>query len=191
MDDIVPAFGILLLIGLLLPTVKVEPTQGSEGIVLDKDLGKKLSSNRELARQWLLMMGPKFLEEKVKNPPSEEVPESSSDIIESSPDTLFITERNYLNQGWCKMQALKQTIHEEGCKSYTFINRFCYGQCNSFYIPWHTSDERGVFQSCFFCKPKKVSTTTVILHCPDRLPPRRMKRIRQVEECRCTAIDVD
>ncbi|XP_066496196.1 gremlin-1 isoform X2 [Tiliqua scincoides] len=104
---------------------------------------------------------------------------------------LHVTERKYLKQDWCKTQPLKQIIHEEGCDSQTIINRFCYGQCNSFYIPRHVHKEEGSFQSCSFCKPKKFSTMSVTLNCPELQPPRKKKRITRVKECRCISIDLD
>ncbi|XP_077676413.1 gremlin-1 isoform X2 [Eretmochelys imbricata] len=106
-------------------------------------------------------------------------------------EALHVTERKYLKRDWCKTQPLKQTIHEEGCNSHTIINRFCYGQCNSFYIPRHVRKEEGSFQSCSFCKPKKFTTMTVTLNCPELQPPRKKKRITRVKECRCISIDLD
>lgn len=122
--------------------------------------------------------------EKVKAPPAEEV-------LESSQEALHVTERKYLKQDWCKTQPLKQIISEEGCNSQTIINRFCYGQCNSFYIPRHVHKEEGSFQSCSFCKPKKFTTMSITLNCPELQPPRKKKRITRVKECRCISIDLD
>uniref|UniRef100_A0A672NA52 Gremlin-1 n=1 Tax=Sinocyclocheilus grahami TaxID=75366 RepID=A0A672NA52_SINGR len=111
------------------------------------------------------------------------------EVLESSQEALHVTERRYLKRDWCKTQPLKQTIHEEGCVSRTIINRFCYGQCNSFYIPRHVRREEGAFQSCSFCKPKRFSTMTFTLSCPDQQPPTRKKRVQRVKQCRCVSID--
>ena len=100
-----------------------------------------------------------------------------------------MTERRYLKRDWCKTQPLKQTIHEEGCVSRTIINRFCYGQCNSFYIPRHVRREEGAFQSCSFCKPKRFTTMTLTLNCPDQQPSTKKKRIQRVKQCRCLSIE--
>ncbi|KAG7259064.1 hypothetical protein CRUP_026596 [Coryphaenoides rupestris] len=87
---------------------------------------------------------------------------AAEEVLESSQEALLVTERRYLKRDWCKTQPLKQTIHEEGCVSRTIINRFCYGQCNSFYIPRHVRrEEEGAFQSCSFCKPKRFTTMTL------------------------------
>ncbi|XP_051501924.1 gremlin-1-like [Myxocyprinus asiaticus] len=116
---------------------------------------------------------------------------SAEEVLESSQEALHVTERRYLKRDWCKTQPLKQTIHEEGCISRTIINRFCYGQCNSFYIPRHIRREEGAFQSCSFCKPKRFTTMTFTLNCPDQQPPTRKKRVQRVKQCRCISIELD
>ncbi|XP_021322921.2 gremlin-1 [Danio rerio] len=115
----------------------------------------------------------------------------SEEVLESSQEALHVTERRYLKRDWCKTQPLKQTIHEEGCISRTIINRFCYGQCNSFYIPRHVRREEGAFQSCSFCKPKRFTTMSFTLSCPDQQPPTRKKRVQRVKQCRCISIELD
>uniref|UniRef100_A0A671WK08 Gremlin 1, DAN family BMP antagonist n=1 Tax=Sparus aurata TaxID=8175 RepID=A0A671WK08_SPAAU len=105
-------------------------------------------------------------------------------VLESSQEALHVTERRYLRLDWCKTQPLKQTIREEGCLSRTIINRFCYGQCNSFYIPRHNYQDGDVFQSCSACKPKTFSTVTYTLFCPGQTPSTRKKRIQRVKLCR-------
>ncbi|XP_062863772.1 gremlin-1 [Trichomycterus rosablanca] len=116
---------------------------------------------------------------------------SAEEVLESSQEALQVTERRYLKRDWCKTQPLKQTLHEEGCISITILNRFCYGQCNSFYIPRHVRREEGAFQSCSFCKPKRFTTMTYTLNCPDLQPPTRKKRVQRVKQCRCISIDLD
>lgn len=116
---------------------------------------------------------------------------STDEVLESSQEALHVTERRYLRLDWCKTQPLKQTIHEEGCLSRTIINRFCYGQCNSFYIPRHMYQDGNAFQSCSACKPKTFSTVTYTLFCPGQTPSTRKKRVQRVKQCRCTTIDTD
>lgn len=116
---------------------------------------------------------------------------STDEVLESSQEALHVTERRYLRLDWCKTQPLKQTIHEEGCLSRTIINRFCYGQCNSFYIPRHVYQDGSAFQSCSACKPKTFSTVTYTLFCPGQTPSTRRKRVQRVKQCRCTTIDAD
>ncbi|XP_017267537.1 gremlin-1a [Kryptolebias marmoratus] len=116
---------------------------------------------------------------------------STDEVLESSQEALLVTERRYLRLDWCKTQPLKQTIREDGCLSRTIINRFCYGQCNSFYIPRHTYQEGGVFQSCSACKPKTFSTVTYTLFCPGQTPSTRRKRVQRVKQCRCATVKTE
>uniref|UniRef100_A0A1A8SE16 CTCK domain-containing protein n=3 Tax=Nothobranchius TaxID=28779 RepID=A0A1A8SE16_9TELE len=119
------------------------------------------------------------------------VTSSTDEVLESSQEALLVTERRYLRLDWCKTQPLKQTIQEEGCLSRTIINRFCYGQCNSFYIPRHTHQDGSVFQSCSACKPKTFSTVTYTLFCPGKTPSTRRKRVQRVKQCRCTTVKTE
>ncbi|CAI5770603.1 gremlin-2 [Lacerta agilis] len=112
------------------------------------------------------------------------------EVLASSQEALVVTERKYLKSDWCKTQALRQTVSEEGCLSRTIINRFCYGQCNSFYIPRHVKKEEESFQSCAFCKPQKVTSFTVELECPELDPPFRLKKIQKVKQCRCMSVNL-
>ncbi|XP_056627136.1 gremlin-2b [Triplophysa dalaica] len=112
------------------------------------------------------------------------------EVLASSQEALVVTERKYLRRDWCKTQPLRQTVSQEGCKSRTVINRFCYGQCNSFYIPRHVKKEQESFQSCAFCRPQRFTTLTVELDCPDLQPPLRYRKIQRVKQCRCMSVSV-
>ncbi|KAM9355184.1 gremlin-1-like [Pholidichthys leucotaenia] len=116
---------------------------------------------------------------------------TDDEVPESSREALHVTERRYLRLDWCKTQPLKQSIEEEGCLRRTIINRFCYGQCNSFYIPRHLYQDGGAFQSCSACRPKTFSTVTYTLYCPGRTPSTRKKRVQRVKQCRCTTVGAD
>ncbi|XP_028821443.1 gremlin-2b [Denticeps clupeoides] len=115
---------------------------------------------------------------------------TKQEVLASSQEALVVTERKYLKSDWCKTQPLRQTVSEEGCLSRTVINRFCYGQCNSFYIPRHIKKEQESFQSCAFCRPQKFTTLTVELDCPDLQPPFRHRKIQRVKQCRCISVSV-
>lgn len=133
------------------------------------------------------------------------------EVLSSSREALVVTERRYLRRDWCKTQPLRQTISEEGCRSRTVVNRFCYGQCNSFYIPRHMgpssaqAQSRGQasgsrrkshnkaqepFQSCSFCRPHRITQLTVQLDCPDLQPPFKHRKVQRVKQCRCMSVDV-
>ncbi|XP_077408314.1 gremlin-1a [Vanacampus margaritifer] len=115
----------------------------------------------------------------------------AEEVLESSQEALHVTERRYLRLDWCKTQTLKQTIREDGCLSRSIINRFCYGQCNSFYIPRHIYQDGNAFESCSACVPRTFSTVTYTLFCPGQTPSTRKKRVQRVKQCRCTTINTD
>ncbi|XP_035688715.1 uncharacterized protein LOC118424275 [Branchiostoma floridae] len=126
--------------------------------------------------------------------PDKELPNESDqqiderEILKSSRRALVVTERKYLKQDWCKTQPLRQTVRAKGCLSRTVINRFCYGQCNSFYIPKHVRKDAESFQSCAFCKPHRYSMITVTLRCPNLTPNFKRKRIQRVKKCKCMSV---
>ncbi|CAM4712674.1 unnamed protein product [Leuciscus chuanchicus] len=112
------------------------------------------------------------------------------EVLASSQEALVVTERQYLRSDWCKTQPLRQTVSQDSCRSRTVINRFCYGQCNSFYIPRHVRKEQESFQSCSFCRPQRFTSLTVELECPDLQPPVRFRKIPRVKQCRCMSVSV-
>lgn len=128
-------------------------------------------------------------------------------VLKSSKNALLVTKKEYLKKDWCKTEPLIQKIKEEGCLTRTVINRFCYGQCNSFYIPKnprrrsskHSYDNEDLendlngaaFKSCAFCKPKKFTWITVTLRCPALTPQLRKKRIQRIKQCKCIAENIN
>ncbi|XP_055990065.1 gremlin-1 [Sorex fumeus] len=174
---------LLLLLGTLLPTAEGKK-KGSQGAIPPPDKARHNDSEQTQSPPQPGSRNRGRGQGRGTGMPGEEV-------LESSQEALHVTERKYLKRDWCKTQPLKQTIHEEGCNSRTIINRFCYGQCNSFYIPRHIRKEEGSFQSCSFCKPKKFTTMMVTLNCPELQPPTKKKRVTRVKQCRCISIDLD
>lgn len=109
--------------------------------------------------------------------------------LQSSPkDALTVTKRRYLRQDWCQSQPLIQRVGEPQCLSTTILNRFCYGQCNSFFIPKNQlkgGESGAAFKSCAVCQPKKTSWATVTLKCPSLVPNIRRRRVQIIHQCRC------
>ncbi|TRZ04476.1 hypothetical protein DNTS_027547 [Danionella cerebrum] len=118
-------------------------------------------------------------------------PARKQEVLSSSQEALVVTERKYLRSDWCKTQPLRQTVRLDGCRSRTIINRFCYGQCNSFFIPRQAQKMPDSFQSCGFCRPQQFSRLTLELTCPELMPPVRYRKIQRVKNCRCTALSLD
>ncbi|XP_065309076.2 gremlin-1-like isoform X2 [Dermacentor albipictus] len=115
---------------------------------------------------------------------------------------------------WCRTAPLVQRVWERGCHSALLRNRYCYGQCKSFYVPHGynvavagASDKsnngtapslnavgigRGgaaAFVSCAACKPVKFRPVRVTFVCPGQKPALRKRTFRRVHRCRCLAAD--
>ncbi|CAO1307167.1 unnamed protein product [Diamesa serratosioi] len=127
-------------------------------------------------------------------------------LLKSSKNALLIAKKELLKLDWCKTESFEQKIREEGCYSKKITNNFCYGQCNSFYIPKSPKRRRkqnfrnskrdqmqqqqqnvDAFRSCAFCKPSETIWKSVTLRCPSLTPNYRRKRIQIVKECKCIA----
>ncbi|XP_023222264.1 gremlin-2-like [Centruroides sculpturatus] len=119
-----------------------------------------------------------------KKKPERYVERQAASLLQSSNPSVIITRANRLKKDWCRTEPLWQKISERGCVSKTIMNHFCYGQCNSFYIP-QTSNK--TFQSCPFCKPYSAKWTRVNLRCPSRIPFVKRIKVLLVQKCRCIA----
>lgn len=112
--------------------------------------------------------------------------EGSNTQDSDSTRAFTVTKAEYLRAEWCKTEPLKQIIREKGCLKRKIMNQFCYGQCNSFFIPQSEGAEQNeAFVSCAFCKPRKFSWITITLRCPGKRPRFQRKRIQRVQKCRC------
>ncbi|KAF7489661.1 Gremlin-2 [Sarcoptes scabiei] len=67
--------------------------------------------------------------------------------------------------GFCETIPYQQEISHTGCKSRIIDNNYCFGRCNSFYIP-SVSNETLPFSSCAFCTPLHYQSIVVRLKCP-------------------------
>ena len=107
-------------------------------------------------------------------------------LISEDDNEVFVMKKTDLKEGWCKTRTLRQTIRVAGCLPVTVLNNYCYGQCNSFYIPSHSSEEP-LFKSCTSCVPQRSFIKTVTLQCP--LLPINTKKHSYLysKRCRCTS----
>ena len=84
-----------------------------------------------------------------------------------------------LKADWCNPHPFKETVRHHGCTTVEVKNNWCYGQCNSFYIP----PKR--FFSCSYCAPSKQESINVRLECPGQNPDFVIKKVKIVLECAC------
>lgn len=121
-------------------------------------------------------------------------------VLKSDKNTQIVTKKEHVKKDWCKTEPILQKIREEGCLTRIVPNRFCYGQCNSFYIPRNPpkrkknrikpdaeDDREDFFKSCGFCKPRKASWVLVTLKCPALIPPFKKKRVQRIKQCKCVS----
>ena len=80
---------------------------------------------------------------------------------------------------WCKSQQYEQVVKHEGCQSIKIVNRLCYGQCNSFYIPRYKDE----FEACSKCTPTDSALTPVKLNCEGNTS--KIKKVFIVKRCGC------
>ncbi|KAH9517271.1 uncharacterized protein LOC124497070 [Dermatophagoides farinae] len=67
--------------------------------------------------------------------------------------------------GSCKTVPFEQKIQHPGCKSRIVNNNYCFGNCNSFYIP-SESNQTMPFQSRCTCSPRRYRWKIIRLRCP-------------------------
>ena len=114
------------------------------------------------------------------------------DMIVGSKRAITIAKMDYLRKNWCKTEKFVQVIRVEGCLKRKITNRFCYGQCNSFFIPKMSKSDKlsAAFENCATCKPKEWDWVTVTLRCPGKLPNLQRKRIKSVKRCKCMSQNI-
>lgn len=113
--------------------------------------------------------------------------------IRGSRKAVVVTKKTYLKKEWCKTQPLKQVVRMRGCLRTKILNNFCYGQCNSFFIPKKAKKDKKAeaFMSCGFCRPRRFRWILVTLRCPGKNGLRfKRKRVQYIKKCRCMAQDV-
>lgn len=141
-----------------------------------------------------------------------ELKPTDSVTIGKPPQQMF-TEHG---RGFCKAVPFSQLLNYTGCLPVYITNHYCYGACNSFYIPSDNHTKFPPFTSVQGCIPKRVSMRVVKLTCGggyDQNSPSddgdndnrinrdgaaggggpvtiRKVKVRVVTKCKCSKIDV-
>jgi hypothetical protein len=102
--------------------------------------------------------------------------------------TLFVMKRTQLRHDWCKTRVLKQVVESDGCRPLQVHNNYCFGQCNSVYIP--LSGDKSSFESCAVCTPMLAYYKVVTLKCPRKIVKYKRKKIQYIKRCRCIAAEL-
>ncbi|XP_015928449.1 DAN domain family member 5 [Parasteatoda tepidariorum] len=112
-----------------------------------------------------------------------------SSILKSDSEAHIITSASEVKKDWCRTIPFTHKVTAPRCKPKVINNNFCYGQCNSFFIPQQRTSEGVAFQSYSNCKPDRLRWSNVTLDCPDLIPPVVQKTVLIVDSCRCIAMD--
>lgn len=81
---------------------------------------------------------------------------------------------------WCKAKSFNQTVRQAGCFSREVQNKYCYGQCNSIFIPGQR-----YLDGCNSCRPKSYQWTTITLLCPFSSKKRHHIQVQMIYSCHC------
>ena len=93
---------------------------------------------------------------------------------------------------WCYTKVWKMTVELKGCNSRVIPNNYCYGQCNSYYLPSglqenEFSNGRSTMY-CTHCAPSKTEVRKIPLYCPNkngRGGRFKSRKILIVKKCKC------
>lgn len=100
---------------------------------------------------------------------------------------IFIMNESQIKRGSCKTRPIVQTVQVKGCLPLKILNNYCYGQCNSVYIPQPVSDQP-LFDMCAGCRPARVYWKRVTLRCPDSPVKFKKHKYLHAKRCRCTTV---
>lgn len=81
---------------------------------------------------------------------------------------------------WCKAKAFNQTVKQPGCFTKDVGNKYCYGQCNSIFIPG-----QNYLKVCNTCRPKSYQWVAVTLVCPFLPKKRKHVQVQMIYSCNC------
>jgi len=82
----------------------------------------------------------------------------------------------------CRTEKYDQVVKREGCEPVTIVNKMCFGQCVSVWVP-------GLFASFPVCRPSKLVWRTVTLTCGRKRRRKRRVRVEKVKRCSCMEIE--
>ncbi|KAM4749185.1 DAN domain family member 5-like [Rhinophrynus dorsalis] len=98
----------------------------------------------------------------------------------SHPDQVLPIGQDALKRSRCHALPFIQNVFRKNCFPLRIPNKFCFGQCNSFYVPGWPS---GLSQPCTSCAPSRFRRISVPLRC--RSGRLSWEEVELVEECEC------
>ncbi|XP_022654080.1 uncharacterized protein LOC111247436 [Varroa destructor] len=108
-------------------------------------------------------------------------------LQENEAPSSVLMGRDRVRRNFCLTKAFTQTIQVRGCHPKKIINSFCYGQCNSFFIPTLSGSTNSPVKTCEFCKPLKTHMLKINLVCPSRAEGMHTVHVEKVLSCLCNS----
>ncbi|KAG8441381.1 hypothetical protein GDO86_006932 [Hymenochirus boettgeri] len=100
--------------------------------------------------------------------------------MRSHPDQVLPLGQEALKQSKCHALPFIQNVYRKNCFPLRLPNKFCFGQCNSFYVPGWPS---GLSQPCTSCAPSRSRRISVPLRC--HAGQLVWQEVELVDECEC------
>ncbi|XP_069508984.1 DAN domain family member 5 [Ambystoma mexicanum] len=98
-------------------------------------------------------------------------------------ETVLPLSQSDFTKSSCKAIPFTQTLSRDGCAPVKIQNRFCFGQCSSFYVP---GPRTGAVRPCSGCAPSRIRKIRVALQCGKQVAAPE-EEVMVVEECQCEA----
>ncbi|NP_001037924.1 DAN domain family member 5 isoform 1 precursor [Xenopus tropicalis] len=100
--------------------------------------------------------------------------------MRSHPDQVLPIGQDALKRSRCHALPFIQNVFRKNCFPVRLPNKFCFGQCNSFYVPGWPA---GLSQPCTSCAPSRSRRISLPLRC--RAGHLAWQEVELVEECEC------
>uniref|UniRef100_A0A069DN48 CTCK domain-containing protein n=1 Tax=Clytia hemisphaerica TaxID=252671 RepID=A0A069DN48_9CNID len=114
---------------------------------------------------------------------AEHIKEQILTDIEKNPGTHIMPTKDLMKE-ICLAKPFNQTIYHDKCIPKVIENRFCYGQCNSLYIP--EINRSGHMATCFTCQPSSSIHELVELDCVvDNRFRQKTVIVEKIISCEC------
>ena len=96
--------------------------------------------------------------------------------------TQFVLPGKDLQPNKCFKKTFREPINIEGCNPVFFENNYCFGSCNSFYIPSY-KDSFNFCKACMPSKYKKIDMTFTCMRNGEE--QKEIKTLNVIQDCKC------
>ena len=104
------------------------------------------------------------------------------ELVTTSPSKLIMSGEDY-RRDRCYKKKFRETLFIDGCNPVFFENNYCYGGCNSIYLP---SYKKSSYKYCTACIPSKFTKRKIIFKCvKNGVEHEQEKTVTVIEDCKC------